>query len=489
MASISFLSFERVVLWCCPLAVAALFLLHRTVTPPRAIRHLPCVPILPLLRSYLLREPDDVRFQRLIMPFADEKGEGVVVVWTLGLWMIHIIDRKLFAQVITAYNMYPKARISPGTMFVRFMGSLHIGQLNGDEWKRKSSLVQGAFAQPLPIDLFTSLSRSVFEAIEATSSDSSNSFTVCLSDIAQNFALDAVGTSLLGYHFDALRVQSPFVNDYNQMMDDIANPLYLVFPVLKRLLPRLKVMARVDHLLHKFQQLIDAKRSEPRNDIITFLLNDSGLSQDALLSNVAALFIASHDTTAGAMSTLVYHLAVDRHVQAKAREEVLRVLGPTKDPSVALIRPHFMPYLNACIHEALRINPPASVLPPRICRTDFSLGKYHIPAGSQLMANIYAVHHRKSIWNDPGVFRPERFLEGKQEWLPFSIGPRQSPGQNFAQYEMRTLAAMLLRRYEWTLPEGSIHARGLKNALFTLSLMVPKDLDITFRPLDGQKWQ
>ncbi|KAH7887157.1 cytochrome P450 [Phlebopus sp. FC_14] len=488
MASIPLSISQRLVLGCCGLAVAALLLIRRIFTPPRAIRHLPCVPILPLLRSYFLREPDDVRFQRLIMPFADEKGEGIVVVWT-GMWMIHIIDYKLFVQVSTASQTFQKARIPVGSMLQRYLGTSNVAQVNGDEWKRQSSHLQMAFAQPLPIDVFTSLARNAFEVIEAASSHSGTTFTVRWSDITQNFALDAVGKSILGHHFDALRLRSPFVADYNQMMYDMADPLYLVFPILEYFLPRHKVVARMDRLLQKFQHLIDAKRSDPGDDIMTFLLKDSEMSRDTLLHNVATLFMAGHDTTSGAMSSLVYYLAVDRRIQSKAREEVLRVLGPTDDPSAALMNAQSLPYLHACIREALRINTPISVLVPRVAHADLTLGKYHIPAGSQLMCNIYAVQHGKSTWNDPEVFRPERFLEStkqRQPWLPFSVGPRQCPGQNFAQYELRTLAAVLLRRYEWSLSEGSIHAGGIKNAFSRFTMTIPKELDVTFKLFDPQ---
>ncbi|KAH7887199.1 cytochrome P450 [Phlebopus sp. FC_14] len=491
MALTPWFDLGRNALWYAVGAVA-LLLYHRIFTPPRAIRHLPRVPIFPLLRSYLLGESDDVRFQKLIMPFADEKAEGVVMVWALGLWMIYIIDHKLFVQVTTAPHAFPKMHFPPDMMLRRFVGTSNFLQMNGDEWKKRSIHLQKAFAQPLPIDLFVSLARNTFKVIEAAeSSNSATNFTVRWSDVAQNFALDAVGASIIGHHFDALRVRSPFVGDYNQMMHDVANPLYVAFPVLDRLFPRREVVAGANRLRQSLHQLIDAKRSAPAKDVMSFLLQDSEMSPAHLVDNVALLFVAGHETTSGAISSLVYYLAVDSRAQSKAREEVLRVLGPTADPSAASMTPQSLPYLSACIREALRINTPISSTSPRISQTDITLGKYHIPAGSNLICNIYSVHHEKSTWTDPDVFKPERFLsdgnfKARHPWLPFSIGPRQCPGQKFAIYELRTLVAMLLRRYEWSLPVGSVHASRIKNGFSPFSLMSPQDLDITFRLLDGQ---
>lgn len=70
-------------------------LIYGLFTVPSHLRHLPCVPMLPLLKSYLSGEVEDVRIKRLILPFANEKHEGVVLVWALGRWMVHIVDEKV----------------------------------------------------------------------------------------------------------------------------------------------------------------------------------------------------------------------------------------------------------------------------------------------------------------------------------------------------------------------------------------------------------
>ena len=40
-------------------------------------------------------EVEDVRIKKLILPFANEKGEGVVVIYALGRWIVHVLDRKV----------------------------------------------------------------------------------------------------------------------------------------------------------------------------------------------------------------------------------------------------------------------------------------------------------------------------------------------------------------------------------------------------------
>jgi len=72
-------------------------------TPPAELRHLPRAPILPLLWSYISGEVEDVRIKRLLLPFAHEKGETVVVVYALGRWIVHVLD----------HQVTPKTRIYP----------------------------------------------------------------------------------------------------------------------------------------------------------------------------------------------------------------------------------------------------------------------------------------------------------------------------------------------------------------------------------------
>ena len=99
------------------------------------------------------------------------------------------------------------------------------------------------------------------------------------------------------------------------------------------------------------------------------------------------------------------------------------------------------------------------------------------------------------VYPDPHVFRPERFLDGdgegligKESWIPFANGPRQCPARNFALYEQRALAVMLLREYTWVLPEGSVHRDGLKNAFSPFALTVPENRMSLLLSSSFKKW-
>ncbi|KAG1733388.1 cytochrome P450 [Suillus paluster] len=321
------------------------------------------IPLVSLLRSYASRESDDVRIKRLIMPFANQHSEGVVVVWAMGKWTVHILDLKVKLQI---YHRPTDTRIFP------------------------------AFPSHFP-SIFTCLARNLFQVIE--SSGGRHIFTVRWSDLAQRFALDAIGSLVIGHSFNSIHTESQFVTDYNQMMHDMAEPLYLVAPFFEWIFPRQKVSRRMDRLFEGFNKLLEAKRSGSGEDLMTMMMKHPDLSQKQLLDNMAA------------------------------------------------------PFLAACIREALRINPPGVYVTPRISPVDVTLGS--------------------TITRQSGVTQ-------KEPWYPFSTGARQCPAYNFALYELRTLVALLLQRYEWCLPQPSIHTGGLKNGFSAFVLALPAELDIAF---------
>lgn len=80
-------------------AILAALLINKLLTPPPELRHLPRVSVLPLLWSYITGEVEDARIKRLIVPVANKTDEGVVLVYALGRWIVHVLDHKVFINL------------------------------------------------------------------------------------------------------------------------------------------------------------------------------------------------------------------------------------------------------------------------------------------------------------------------------------------------------------------------------------------------------
>jgi cytochrome P450 len=85
---------------------------------------------------------------------------------------------------------------------------------------------------------------------------------------------------------------------------------------------------------------------------------------------------------------------------------------------------------------------------------------YTIPAQAIVIVSPYVTHRHPEFWQNPEGFDPERFIgdpDGQQHrfaYFPFSTGPRQCIGNNFALLEGVLLLATIAQRFELDLVPG-----------------------------------
>ncbi|XP_020260550.1 geraniol 8-hydroxylase-like [Asparagus officinalis] len=115
----------------------------------------------------------------------------------------------------------------------------------------------------------------------------------------------------------------------------------------------------------------------------------------------------------------------------------------------------------ATIKESLRLHSPGPFLLPRKAETDTELCGYSIPQHSWILVNAWALGRHESLWKDPDVFMPERFLERDVEYkgqyfefIPFGAGRRICPGLPLASRMVPLMLASLLYHFKWELADG-----------------------------------
>ncbi|CAH1954947.1 unnamed protein product [Acanthoscelides obtectus] len=71
---------------------------------------------------------------------------------------------------------------------------------------------------------------------------------------------------------------------------------------------------------------------------------------------------------------------------------------------------------------------------------DTVLGGYNVPEGTIVLTNLHSIHMDEKLWEDPLEFRPERFLDEKNEiifdescFMPFGIGKRRCLGETLGK--------------------------------------------------------
>ncbi|KAJ6716251.1 CYTOCHROME P450 FAMILY 705 SUBFAMILY A POLYPEPTIDE 25-RELATED [Salix koriyanagi] len=147
------------------------------------------------------------------------------------------------------------------------------------------------------------------------------------------------------------------------------------------------------------------------------------------------LFTGGTNTTSDAILWILAELVSHPAAFKKLREEIDSVVGTERLVDEADIPS--MPYFQACVKEAMRLNPPVPLF-DRICRENCKLAGYDIPKGITMIMNAYSIMRDPEIWDNPNDFIPERFLTGVdnareknlQVYVPFGGGRRMCPGVN-----------------------------------------------------------
>ena len=167
------------------------------------------------------------------------------------------------------------------------------------------------------------------------------------------------------------------------------------------------------------------------------------------------ILTAGYETTARALSWSLYLIDANPHVREKLEQELdeLDIQVPSFEELEKLT------YTKMVVQESMRLYPPVWGLSRLVARED-EVGSYRIPKGSRVVISSYVTHRHPDFWEKPETFDPERFTpensagRPRYAYFPFSGGPRQCIGNNFATMEATLILATVARRYKFTLAPG-----------------------------------
>ncbi len=260
---------------------------------------------------------------------------------------------------------------------------------------------------------------------------------------------------------------------------------------------RMAATRQLDMLIYTLIAQRHEEQSE-YNDVLSMLLTAQSGEQPATNLNdkqihdhVLTFIAAGHETTANALVWTLYLLAEHPYIREKLLDEVRTVLAGRK-PSLDNLAQ--LPYTDWVLSESMRLYPPAW-MQARFVAKDFELDGVHLPVGTLIMLSQWVIHRLPDIWEQPEVFRPERWSPenaGKippGAYFPFGGGPRICIGMPFAQLEAKLILVALLQRYTPQPVPG--YKPGLKPAI---TLRPEHNLRVTLLPTatsstSADQWQ
>lgn len=175
------------------------------------------------------------------------------------------------------------------------------------------------------------------------------------------------------------------------------------------------------------RQLIDRKRVNPADDILTKLIQaeEEGekLSEDELVAMVFLLIIAGHETTYNLITNAVYTLLMYPEQLTRLRAD--------------------MSLIDSAVEEVLRFNGPLHATKPEYATEDVTIRGVTIPKGSTVMPLLASANHDPAMFSEPEVFdiarKPNRHLG-------FGMGIHYCLGAPLARMETRIALTALLER-------------------------------------------
>ncbi|RZC49945.1 hypothetical protein C5167_018371 [Papaver somniferum] len=234
-------------------------------------------------------------------------------------------------------------------------------------------------------------------------------------------------------------------------------------------------------------------------DICFSLMEQSQLPGEnpeiSIKSFILDIMSAGTDTTKSVLIWTISLLLNHPHVLSKAKQEVDAHFGmkrrSTDDIVVVDVDDvHNLVYIHAIFKESMRLYPVSPVM-ERMTSDDCVVGGFCVPAGTRVWVNVWKMQRDPTVWEDPTVFQPERFLSDNKrnidiakghnyELIPFGTGRRKCPGSSFALELMHLVLTRLILEFEMKAPGGKVDMTETSSVILSAKV-APVDVLISPR--------
>ncbi|MEV4329129.1 cytochrome P450 [Streptomyces sp. NPDC049597] len=202
--------------------------------------------------------------------------------------------------------------------------------------------------------------------------------------------------------------------------------------------------------------IVTTRASDPekRTDLLSLLLSarddaGEGLTDEEVRDELTTMLFAGTETTASTLSWALHHLAERPDVEEELLIEIDKVVG---DGPVAFEHVRQLPSVTRVLDEVIRLHGVVSLM--RRTTEPVTIGGFDIPAETEVLFSLYALHRHPGLYPDPDRFDPDRWLperaaeRPREHVVPFGAGNRKCIGDKFAWMEATITLATILPRWK-----------------------------------------
>jgi cytochrome P450 len=401
----------------------------------------------------------DVRHDALgtLQRLAREYGD-IVSMSVMGTSRV-LLNRPDYVQQLLILD---HAKLHKSTLTKLVVGPL-LGQglliSEGDFWRRQRRLAQPAFHRSRTNEYSPVMVECALQQTRNWRSDETRNISEEMMKLTLEVAVRTLfGTSLAGDSNSIGKAMTFLMRHYlRRARSPWRVPQSWPTPANRRARREFEYM---DSLIYRI--ISDRKKdTQPRNDLLSLLMaamheDGSQMTEQQVRDESMTLFVAGHETTALSLSWTWYLLGENPAAEERLHEELRAVLAGRPAEVSDLEK---LPYLNAVVHESLRLYPPAYMM-ARMNVETVNVGGYEIPPRTTLLASQWVMHRDPRFFEQPEKFVPERWFDGLESrlppgaYFPFGDGPRRCIGQGFAQLETALVIAAIAQKFRFRLKKG-----------------------------------
>ncbi|KAE8149088.1 cytochrome P450 [Aspergillus avenaceus] len=242
------------------------------------------------------------------------------------------------------------------------------------------------------------------------------------------------------------------------------SPLYALVPVIARVVKLRREMDK--HALEAVRALAESPKesraTKTQNLFDSILTSTTVAPSDKHPLRIAqdgfVIIVAAGETTARMLTTATFHILENKKTVLPRLMQELGTVMPIPGTAAELAKLEKLPWLTAIVKESLRLTGLVTSRLPLVSPDQpLTYREWLIPPGTPVSMTLRDVLLDPTIFDEPCLFRPERWLDPTSEmehaYTAFGRGSRMCVGMNFALAELYLCLAYLFRNLDLELYE------------------------------------